>query len=90
MHEPILHLTHLREGDYTFELAVTDSAGQRSTAEVHVYVKASKNKPPIAVISNNGTVILSGAVAVLDGSGSSDDQLITSYHWSQVRYKTIR
>lgn len=85
MHEPVLHLTHLREGDYTFELKVTDTAGQSSTAEVHVYVKSSMNRPPTAMVANNGSTVLTGAAAVLDGSASTDDRTIASFLWSQVR-----
>ncbi len=35
----VLQLDHLEVGDYTFTLKVTDTAGQSSTADVHVFVK---------------------------------------------------
>lgn len=45
---PYLKLSHLQEGDYTFVLKVTDSAGQSNAAEVHVFVKQASHKPPVA------------------------------------------
>lgn len=36
---PILQLSALQEGDYTFQLTVTDSAGQQDTAKVTVIVQ---------------------------------------------------
>ncbi|XP_050682200.1 dyslexia-associated protein KIAA0319-like protein isoform X2 [Leptidea sinapis] len=47
-HSPYLQLSNLSEGVYTFVLKVTDSSGQTSTAEVHVFVKPPTNTPPIA------------------------------------------
>lgn len=41
-------LSNLSEGVYTFVLKVTDSSGQSSTAEVHVFVKPPTNTPPVA------------------------------------------
>lgn len=41
-------LSNLSEGVYTFVLKVTDSSGQFSTAEVHVFVKPPTNNPPVA------------------------------------------
>ena len=35
----VLQLSNLEEGDYTFTLKVTDTAGQTDTADVHVFVK---------------------------------------------------
>uniref|UniRef100_A0A8C0GN72 KIAA0319 like n=1 Tax=Chelonoidis abingdonii TaxID=106734 RepID=A0A8C0GN72_CHEAB len=39
---PILQLSAMQEGDYTYQLTVTDSAGQQSTAEVTVIVQPGK------------------------------------------------
>ena len=50
-----------------------------------MYVKAMENKPPVAIIAKNVTTVLPGTTAVLDGSQSTDDQLITRYTWKQVR-----
>ena len=85
-HEPVLKISHLRQGAYTFELIVTDTKGQQSNSEVHVYVKSSQNKPPVASVVSNYTTAVPGAQVVLDGSPSTDDVLITKYQWTQVRY----
>ena len=39
----MLRLENLEVGDYTFTLKVTDTAGQTSTADVHVFVKPGKS-----------------------------------------------
>lgn len=40
---PILQLSAMQEGDYTFQLTVTDSAGQQETAHVTVIVQPGKH-----------------------------------------------
>lgn len=40
---PYLQLSAMQEGDYTFQLTVTDSAHQRSTAEVTLIVQPGKS-----------------------------------------------
>lgn len=39
---PILQLSAMQEGDYTFQLTVTDSAGQQDTSQVTVIVQPGK------------------------------------------------
>lgn len=39
---PILQLSAMQEGDYTFQLTVTDSAAQQDTAQVTVIVQPGK------------------------------------------------
>lgn len=38
----MLQLSAMREGDYTYQLTVTDSAGHQSTANVTVIVQPGK------------------------------------------------
>lgn len=38
---PVLHLSNLQLGDYTFKLIVTNSLGESSSVEVHVNVKSA-------------------------------------------------
>ncbi|XP_053957907.1 dyslexia-associated protein KIAA0319-like protein [Anastrepha ludens] len=80
---PYLQLSNLEEGIYTFVLKVTDGSGQFSTAKVHVLVKAQTNTPPVAVAGGNQTINLPRNWVVLNGSASSDDIRIQSYHWKQ-------
>lgn len=42
MRTPILQLSAMQEGDYTFQLTVTDSSGQQDTAHVTVIVQPGK------------------------------------------------
>ncbi|KAL3274510.1 hypothetical protein HHI36_015893 [Cryptolaemus montrouzieri] len=81
---PYLQLSNLEEGMYTFTLKVTDSAGQSSTAQVHVFVKPPTNKPPIAEAGLNVTISLPQTWAVVDGRNSSDDNKITGFKWEQI------
>lgn len=43
MRTPILQLSAMQEGDYTFQLTVTDSSGQQDTAHVTVIVQPGKS-----------------------------------------------
>ncbi|XP_061110755.1 dyslexia-associated protein KIAA0319-like protein [Conger conger] len=82
---PILQLSALQEGDYTFQLTVTDSAGQQDTAKVTVIVQPENNKPPVANAGPEKELTLPVDHTTLDGSKSTDDQRIATYHWSQSK-----
>ncbi|XP_054855230.1 dyslexia-associated protein KIAA0319-like protein homolog isoform X2 [Eublepharis macularius] len=80
-----LQLSAMREGDYTYQLMVTDSAGHQSTAEVTVIVQPENNKPPEADAGPDKELILPVDSTTLDGSKSSDDQKIVSFLWGKTR-----
>ncbi|XP_023555778.1 dyslexia-associated protein KIAA0319 homolog [Octodon degus] len=82
---PYLHVSAMQEGEYTFQLIVTDSSGQQSTAEVTVIVEPEDNRPPVAVAGPDKELIFPVDSAILDGSRSSDDHGIVFYHWEHVR-----
>ncbi|KAL4837924.1 hypothetical protein H8958_015548 [Nasalis larvatus] len=82
---PYLHLSAMQEGDYTFQLKVTDSSQQQSTAVVTVIVQPENNRPPVAVAGPDKELIFPVESATLDGSSSSDDHGIVFYHWEHVR-----
>ncbi|XP_070312324.1 dyslexia-associated protein KIAA0319 homolog isoform X3 [Odocoileus virginianus] len=82
---PYLHLSAMEEGDYTFQLMVTDSSRQQSTAVVTVIVQPENNRPPVAVAGPDKELILPVESTTLDGSGSSDDHGIVFYRWERVR-----
>jgi len=72
----------LAEGEYTFELKVTDNNNISATASVTIIVKASP-PPPAADAGNAITVVLPVNTATLDGSKStSSGSTIISYEWS--------
>lgn len=80
-----LQLSAMREGDYTYQLTVTDSAGHQSTANVTVIVQPENNKPPKADAGPNKELTLPVDSTTLDGSKSSDDQKIASYLWEKTQ-----
>ncbi|XP_067665958.1 dyslexia-associated protein KIAA0319-like protein [Haliotis asinina] len=84
-----LHLNNLEKGDYTFTLKVMDSAGNVATADVHVFVKAETNNPPVARTAKKVKVSLPRENLILDGSNSTDDQKIASYAWKQKGGPTL-
>lgn len=82
---PYLQLSNLEEGMYTFVLKVTDTSGQSSSAEVHVFVKPPTNKPPVANAGKDISVSLPQTWVLLNGSQSNDDNKITAWKWEQLR-----
>ncbi|EMP35192.1 hypothetical protein UY3_07624, partial [Chelonia mydas] len=81
---PYLQLSAMQEGDYTFQLTITDSARQRSTAEVTVIVQPENNSPPVAVAGPDKELTFPVESTTLDGSKSHDDQGIVFYHWENI------
>ncbi|NXK19979.1 K0319 protein, partial [Arenaria interpres] len=81
---PYLQLSAMQEGDYTFQLTVTDSARQRSTAEVTLIVQPENNSPPVAVVGPDKELTFPVESTTLDGSKSQDDQGIVFYHWENI------
>uniref|UniRef100_A0A8C5DUV3 PKD domain-containing protein n=1 Tax=Gouania willdenowi TaxID=441366 RepID=A0A8C5DUV3_GOUWI len=81
---PILQLSAMQEGDYTFQLTVTDSSGQQDTAHVTVIVQPENNKPPVADAGPEKELTLPVDRTTLDGSKSRDDQKIATYHWKKT------
>ncbi|XP_020361234.1 dyslexia-associated protein KIAA0319-like protein [Oncorhynchus kisutch] len=82
---PALQLSAMQEGDYTFQLTVTDTAGQQDTAQVTVIVQPENNKPPVADAGPEKELTLPVDRTTLDGSKSTDDQNISTYHWKQSK-----
>lgn len=81
---PILQLSAMQEGDYTFQLTVTDSGGQQNTAKVTVIVQPENNKAPVADAGPEKELTLPIEQTTLDGSKSSDDQRIATYQWKKT------
>ncbi|KAJ1201160.1 hypothetical protein NDU88_004975 [Pleurodeles waltl] len=81
---PYLQLASMQEGDYMFQLTVTDSVGQQSAAQVTVIVQPESNHPPTAVAGLDKQLRFPVDSTILDGSRSTDDQGIVSYHWEKI------
>ncbi|KAM4873473.1 dyslexia-associated protein KIAA0319-like protein homolog isoform 1-T1 [Thomomys bottae] len=82
---PTLQLSAMQEGDYTYQLTVTDTVGQQATAQVTVIVQPENNKPPQADAGPDKELTLPVDSTTLDGSKSSDDQRIISYLWEKTQ-----
>lgn len=82
---PTLQLSAMQEGDYTYQLTVTDTTGQQATAQVTVIVQPENNKPPQADAGPDKELTLPVDSTTLDGSKSTDDQRIVSYLWEQTQ-----
>uniref|UniRef100_A0A3Q4HLQ3 KIAA0319-like n=1 Tax=Neolamprologus brichardi TaxID=32507 RepID=A0A3Q4HLQ3_NEOBR len=74
----------MQEGDYTFQLTVTDSAGQQDTSQVTVIVQPENNKPPVADAGPEKELTLPMDHTTLYGNKSHDDQKIATYHWTKT------
>ncbi|XP_053323635.1 dyslexia-associated protein KIAA0319 homolog [Spea bombifrons] len=81
---PYLQASAMQVGEYTFQLTVSDSSQQQSTAEVTVIVQPESNKPPVAVTGPDKELTFPVASTILEGSKSRDDQGIVSYEWENV------
>jgi len=78
-------ISGLAEGQYTFELTVTDDKGAASKAQVKVTVNAAVNQSPVANAGSNLTITLPLDSVRLDGSKSNDpDGTIVSYAWTKI------
>ncbi|XP_015673867.1 dyslexia-associated protein KIAA0319 homolog [Protobothrops mucrosquamatus] len=74
----------MQEGEYKFQLTVTDLANQKSTTEVTVTVWPGQNKPPAAVTGPDKMLTYPIRSTNLDGSMSTDDLGIVYYHWENI------
>ncbi|HTL07046.1 MAG TPA: PKD domain-containing protein [Chitinophagaceae bacterium] len=75
----------LSEGQYSFELTVTDNKGSITKDQVLVTVQPAPNKAPTAKAGADTSIALPASSAVLTGISSSDeDGTIAGYAWKQV------
>ncbi|XP_075682680.1 dyslexia-associated protein KIAA0319 homolog isoform X2 [Rhinoderma darwinii] len=84
INSPYLQATAIQAGEYTFQLTVTDSSNQQSTAHVTVIVQPKNNNPPVAETGPNKEIIFPLEYTTLDGSKSRDDHGIVSYKWENI------
>ncbi|WP_020532916.1 PKD domain-containing protein [Flexithrix dorotheae] len=81
-------ISGLVEGEYLFELKVTDDKGGQSTDEVKVFVSTTTNISPVANAGDDITLLLPTDFIQLDGSRSKDeDGEIMSYLWEVIEGK---
>uniref|UniRef100_A0A8C7NJW3 KIAA0319 n=1 Tax=Oncorhynchus mykiss TaxID=8022 RepID=A0A8C7NJW3_ONCMY len=61
-------------------LTITDSDGLSDSTMVKV-----SNRAPVAIVGPNRQLTLPVTSVTLDGSSSTDDHAVTSYHWDTIR-----
>ncbi|HYG19111.1 MAG TPA: gliding motility-associated C-terminal domain-containing protein [Ohtaekwangia sp.] len=77
------NLSGLIEGNYLFQLTVTDDDGGQGSDQVLVQVlPVPPNNPPVANAGANVNVSLPLSTASLNGSGNDTDGTIASYQWA--------
>jgi parallel beta-helix repeat protein len=81
---PATDVTGMVEGEYVFQLKVTDDKGAIGTSTVKITVNPASNIAPVAVSGANKTITLPTNIVSLAGSGSDPDGKIVSYLWSKT------
>ncbi|MEO6489288.1 MAG: Ig-like domain-containing protein [Ferruginibacter sp.] len=81
---PTTSLTFLLEGDYIFELKVTDNNGGTDRDTMQVLVYAAPNLLPVANAGTDQNITLPVNTVFLNGSGTDADGNIVSYSWTRL------
>uniref|UniRef100_UPI00398E7F07 dyslexia-associated protein KIAA0319-like protein isoform X2 n=1 Tax=Pristiophorus japonicus TaxID=55135 RepID=UPI00398E7F07 len=79
---PILKLSNLVPGSYTFSLTVVDSDGASNSTTAALTVHKAVDYPPVANAGANQVLTLPKNSIMLYGNQSTDDHGIVSYEWS--------
>ncbi len=80
----ITNISGLTEGNYQFQLTVTDDKGATASSTVQITVNPPLNIPPAANAGSNQTITLPMITATLNGSGRDSDGTISSYSWTKI------
>ncbi|KAG8520367.1 Dyslexia-associated protein, partial [Galemys pyrenaicus] len=79
---PVLQLSDLVPGNYTFRLTVTDTDGATNSTVAALRVNSPVDQPPVANAGPDQTITLPQNSITLNGNQSSDDHQIVLYEWS--------
>uniref|UniRef100_M3XZN6 KIAA0319 n=2 Tax=Mustela putorius furo TaxID=9669 RepID=M3XZN6_MUSPF len=79
---PVLRLSNLIPGNYTFRLTVADSDGATNSTTAALIVNSAVDHPPVANAGPDQTITLPQNSITLNGNQSSDDHQIVLYEWS--------
>ncbi|MGB5930686.1 MAG: gliding motility-associated C-terminal domain-containing protein, partial [Cyclobacteriaceae bacterium] len=85
--KPTLQVNNLVQGQYVFELTVTDDKGAKGQDRVAVLVKPkaqAANKAPIANAGQDKTIILPTNSLNIQGGGQDTDGQVVAYQWTKV------
>ena len=77
------NITGLTLGSYVLVLEVTDNSGNKATDQTEITVTQDTNQAPLSDPGPNIKIILPTDQVVLDGSGSSDDLAVETWHWTR-------
>jgi hypothetical protein len=80
----ITSIKNLIEGDYQFQLKVTDNRGGTDLDTIVVHVLPLPNQAPIADAGPDQNLVLPQNSTTLSGSGTDTDGFITTYSWSFI------
>lgn len=86
---PILKLSDLAPGNYTFKLTVTDSDGATNSTTASVMVIKETDYPPKANAGSDVVIHLPQNFVILYGNLSTDDKGIVSYEWIKASGDTL-
>ncbi|MFA0960565.1 Ig-like domain-containing protein [Roseivirga sp. BDSF3-8] len=87
-----LELSNLVQGQYVFELIVTDNKGAKGTDKVSVTVKPqprTANELPVVSAGNDRMVPEGAGRVIISAFASDSDGEIVQYEWSQVAGQDI-
>ncbi len=77
-------ISGLQQGNYLFTLTVTDEEGATSSDDISIKVNPEPNDPPTASAGSDQELTLPTDSTELNGSNSTDDKGIVSYHWTKT------
>ena len=77
-------INNLVQGVYKFELTVTDNNGATGKDTIQVSVNAAGNIAPLASAGSDKIITLPINNAILTGSGTDADGVISSYSWIKI------
>ena len=81
---PATTVSGLVQGNYTFQITVTDNQGATGTDIVQIIVNAAHNIPPTANAGPDQTITLPINSVVLNGSGNDSDGVVVNYSWTKI------
>lgn len=77
-------ISRLTQGEYLFQLTVTDNLGATGADTVKIIVNPEANQPPTANAGTSQNITLPTNSVTLSGSGTDPDGSIVSYQWTKI------